>query len=662
MARRAQEFVVRRHGPDYLLLSVLTVIIVIGLIAVYSSSYALGYAQFDDANYFIKKQILFAVLGCIGMFIMMNIDYRILMRLSPLLMLGALIGLAAVLLPGIGVEQNGARRWIALGPLPPLQPSEFAKVAVLIYMAAWLAAKGETVRDFSLGVLPFVSMVGLVGALIMLEPDMGTAMMVALITGTLFFVAGARLTHLLALVGSGLVMAVVLIFSHGYRADRLMAFTSGDQDPTGLGFHGLQMLVAFGSGGIDGLGLGVSRQKFFYVPGSHTDGILSIIGEELGFIGVTVVLLLFAVLLARGLRIAMRAADKFGSLLATGVLAWIALQLLINVGGVTHSIPLTGIPLPFLSYGGSSLMALLIAVGVLLSVSRYAATEDTEQYEPTRGVLRVDASAREGGAMRFALAGGGTGGHAYPSITVGEELRAQGEADLVYYGTERGPEHTLAEDASIRFRGIPASQVRGGPKRMLTGGLNLLRGKRRRRRVLPRGPARRRSSPPGGYAAAPVGWAAHQQRVPMLLFLPDVYPGWAVRFLDRYATTVACSVAAATKSLPAHKTVVTGYPVRPQFHEATREAGIERFGLDPDWPTLLVTGGSLGARSINQAIARALERILDARPGAPHLRPRRGVMAARRARAPRRRAARRATTCSPTPRRWRGRWRPRTSR
>jgi cell division protein FtsW len=328
---------------------------------------------------------------------MMNIDYRILMRLSPLLMLGALIGLAAVLLPGIGFEQNGARRWVALGPLPPLQPSEFAKVAVLIYMAAWLAAKGDTVRDFSLGVLPFVSMVGLVGALIMLEPDMGTAMMVALITGTLFFVAGARLIHLVALVGSGLVMAVILIFSHGYRADRLMAFTQGADDPEGLGFHGVQMLVAFGSGGIDGLGLGVSRQKFFYVPGSHTDGILSIIGEELGFIGVTVVLLLFGVLLARGLRIAMRAPDKFGSLLATGVLAWIALQLLINVGGVTHSIPLTGIPLPFLSYGGSSLMALLTAVGVLLSVSRYAATEDTERYEPTRGVLRSHARPSEEG-------------------------------------------------------------------------------------------------------------------------------------------------------------------------------------------------------------------------------------------------------------------------
>lgn len=388
MARRTQEYVVRRHGPDYLLLSVLTVLLVIGLIAVYSSSYALGYAQFDDSNYFIKKQILFAILGLVGMFVAMSIDYRVLMRLSPLLMLGALIALAAVLLPGIGFEQNGARRWVALGPLPPLQPSEFAKVAVLIYMAAWLAAKGDTVRDLSLGVFPFVGMVGLIGALIMLEPDMGTAMMIALITGTLFFVAGARLTHLIALVGSGLVMATILISTQGYRTERILAFTSARDDPEGLGFHGIQMLVAFGSGGIDGLGLGVSRQKFFYVPGSHTDGVLAIIGEELGFIGVLVVLLLFVVLLARGLRIAMRAPDKFGSLLATGVLAWIALQLLINVGGVTHSIPLTGIPLPFISYGGSSLMALLTAVGVLLSVSRYAAIEDVERYQPTRGVVR----------------------------------------------------------------------------------------------------------------------------------------------------------------------------------------------------------------------------------------------------------------------------------
>lgn len=210
--------------------------------------------------------------------------------------------------------------------------------------------------------------------------------------------------------------------------------------------------------------------------------------------------------------------------------------------------------------------------------------------------------------MRYALAGGGTGGHAYPSITVGEELRRRGH-DVTYYGTERGPEHGLAEAAGFAFRGMAASQVRGGPRRMVKGGLNLVRGTRQVA-------AQMRSERPaalfatGGYAAAPVGLAARRRGVPMLVFLPDVHPGWAVRFLNRFATTVACSVDSALASLPRRKAVVTGYPVRPQFLEATREEGQQRFSLDPALPTLLVTGGSLGARAINRAVAAALPRLL----------------------------------------------------
>lgn len=218
---------------------------------------------------------------------------------------------------------------------------------------------------------------------------MGTTIMVAVITGTLFFVAGAKLTHVLALASAGLFAGVILLLSSGYRAERLLSFTHAEQDPEGLGFQTLQLLVAFGSGGFTGLGLGVSRQKFFYIPGSHTDGILAILGEELGFIGVSVVLLLFGFMLWRGLRIARRAPDRFGSLLVVGVLAWISFQLIINVGGVTRSMPLTGIPLPFLSYGGSALLTLLAGIGIVLSVSRQAAIEATEQAAPTRGVLRT---------------------------------------------------------------------------------------------------------------------------------------------------------------------------------------------------------------------------------------------------------------------------------
>jgi cell division protein FtsW len=391
---RPTEVRVRAHAPDYLLLTVVIVLSIIGLIAVYSSSYVLGEAQFGDANYFVKRQMIFLVMGLVLMFAAMRFPYRALMRLSPLLMLGTLILLALVLVPGVGMEQNGAYRWIALPePLPPLQPSEIAKLAVLIYMAAWLAAKGDLLHDVSLGVLPFVGMVGVVSALIILEPDLGTAIMVAGITGVLFFVAGARLFHVIVLGATGLVTVVMLTLAGGYRMDRVTAFLDAESDPSGVGFHALQLLVAFGSGGFTGVGLGVSRQKFFYVPGSHTDGVLAIIGEELGYIGITVVMGLFVVLLWRGLMIARRADTQFGSLIAMGVLAWIAFQMLINVGGVTRLLPLTGIPLPFISYGGSALLSIFVAMGVLLSVSRYTALPDA-QAEPSGTLRRAPAPRR----------------------------------------------------------------------------------------------------------------------------------------------------------------------------------------------------------------------------------------------------------------------------
>ena len=377
----------RAHAPDYLLLTTVLVLAVIGLIAVYSSSYALGEAQFDDPNYFVKRQGAFLVVGIVVMFVTIRFPYHLLRGLSPLLMLFSLVGLMAVLL--IGHESNGAQRWISLGGgIPPIQPSEFAKFAVLVYMAAWLSAKGEVIHDVSLGVLPFVGMVGLIGALIMAQPDLGTAIMVAAITGTLFFVAGARLFHVMVLAATGMFATLVLILTGGYRMDRITAFLDAESDPTGVGFHAIQLLVAFGSGGFTGLGLGVSRQKFFYVPGSHTDGILAIIGEELGYIGVSVVMLLFLVMLVRILLVARRADTQFGSLIAMGIWAWIAFQMLINVGGVLRLMPLTGIPLPFVSYGGTALLTLFFAMGVLLGVSRYTVTVEGEQPAEVRGVRR----------------------------------------------------------------------------------------------------------------------------------------------------------------------------------------------------------------------------------------------------------------------------------
>ena len=363
-------------------------LVVLGLLMVYSSSFALALQAFGDPYYFVARQALLAIGGIVLLVALMRIDYRLLRHVSPLLMLGAIVGLMAVLVPGLGVERHGAQRWFELGPLPPLQPSEFAKLALIIYVAAWLSGKGRDVQSFALGFVPFVTMVGIVAGLILLEPDTGTAAVIVLTTVTLFFVAGASLTHLGALMGIGSVAASILIATAPYRADRIFAFVGAEDDPSGLGFQTLQLLIALGSGGIDGLGLGASRQKFFYIPGAHTDGIFAVVGEELGFIGAMGVVILFAVLIYRGFRVVLGARDQFGMLLATGIVCWIAYQSLINVGGVTRSIPLTGIPMPFLSYGGSALASLLAGVGILLSISRRV-SEPAGVEQPERRQVRA---------------------------------------------------------------------------------------------------------------------------------------------------------------------------------------------------------------------------------------------------------------------------------
>ena len=361
---------VRAGRPDYAILATAVALVVIGLIFVYSSSFAIALAAYDDVNYFLVRQVGAALIGLALMFALMRFNYHYLRFVSPLLMLVAVLGLAAVLF--VGSDSYGARRWIAFGSLPPFQPSEFAKLALIIYISAWLATRGREVRSIALGVIPFVFLVGVVAALIIMEPDTGTAAIIVLTTAALFFLSGANLTHVGALAGIVVVAGVLLVLGGEYRSDRIFAFLSAEEDPLGIGFQIRQLLIALGSGGIEGLGLGVSRQKFFYIPGAHTDGIFAIIGEEAGFIGAMIVIGLFAYLLYRGFRVALNARDEFGFYLAMGVVCWIGFQALINIGGITRSIPLTGIPLPFISYGGSSLIMIMAGTGVLLNVSRYS--------------------------------------------------------------------------------------------------------------------------------------------------------------------------------------------------------------------------------------------------------------------------------------------------
>lgn len=362
---------------DYVLLGAVAVLVMVGLQALYSASFAMAMAEYNDPAYFIVRQLIFAVPGALLMLVCWRIPFPVWRRVAlPLAILGG-AALLVVLIPGVGVNVYGAQRWIQVGPLPALQPSEFVKLALIIYLAAWLADRPDQIKSVSRGFVPFGIIVAVMVAPILLQPDLGTTAVIAITAIVLFYLAGAPSTFLMAIFG-GIAALTPFLLAASYRSNRLEAFLDPWKDPLGNGFHIIQSLIAIGSGGLTGLGFGSSRQKFFYVFGSHSDAIFAIIAEELGFVGTILVISLFVLLGARGFRTAARCPDRFGALLAAGITTWLCLQAFINIGGITRTIPFTGIPLPFISYGGSALMATFCAVGILLNISRSASPPEGE--------------------------------------------------------------------------------------------------------------------------------------------------------------------------------------------------------------------------------------------------------------------------------------------
>jgi cell division protein FtsW len=365
-----------------------TVLTITGLVAVYSASFVMGLATFGDSNHFIVRQAAWAAIGTVLLLAAARTDYRLYRRFAVPIMIATIGMLLAVLV--IGVSGGGAKRWIGAGELT-IQPSEFAKLTVIIYLAAWLSGKGgDTIRSFEHGLVPFVVIIGAVGALIMLEPNLGTTLIILLITVTMFWVAGASVLQMVALGAAGFLCVLLLATVEGYRMDRLTAFLDTSPDPLGHSFQTLQSLIAMGNGGLTGLGLGASRAKFFYIPASHTDGIFAIIGEEMGIFATSAIVLLYVLLMVRGYQIARRARDDFGMLIATGITTWIMVQALLNLGGITRVIPLTGVPLPFISFGSNALASLMLAMGVLISISRYGHDRGgySDRDEPARAVVK----------------------------------------------------------------------------------------------------------------------------------------------------------------------------------------------------------------------------------------------------------------------------------
>ena len=340
----------------------------IGLIMVFSSSEVQGLVDHNNASWYFEHQIIWLVVGGVAALFALGFDYHRLRRLAPPAAVVTVVLLALVLVPHIGVTRNGAQRWFGVGAFT-FQPSEVAKLIAVAYLARWLEKAGEKVRSLREGVLPFMLMLGLLVGLVLLEKDLGTSIVMALIAVAMFIVAGARWSHILMLGGLAAGAMMALIKLEPYRYTRMLVYLNPWSDSLNTGFQGVQSVLALGSGGLFGVGLGNSIQKYQWLPEAHTDFIFAIIGEELGLAGTLAVLALFCVLAYRGYRAALRAPDTFGLLLATGITTWLIFQAFVNMAAVTLTLPTTGIPLPFVSFGGSSLSVSLAAVGLLLNIS-----------------------------------------------------------------------------------------------------------------------------------------------------------------------------------------------------------------------------------------------------------------------------------------------------
>ena len=364
----------RTHKPDYTLLLTIGLIVIFGLIMLSSASSVISFEKFGDSNYLLKHQLLYGIfLGTIGFLIASKIDYHVWRKFAfPFLIVNIFL-LLAVFIPGISYEYGGARRWLLLGPTL-LQPTELLKLTFILYLATLFEKNIQGIKEAAYGLVPFLIILAIIVGLIILQPDMGTMITIAIIGLIIFYVAGAPLKHLTWIGLAGIALFAILVKIAPYRAARFTVFLNPALDPQGIGYHVNQALLAIGSGGIFGLGLGHSRQKYLYLPEVTGDSIFAVVAEELGFILSLLLIALFLILMYCGFKIAKNSPDLFGKFLAVGITSWFVLQAFINIAAMVTLIPLTGIPLPFVSYGSSALATSLIAVGVLINISKQTKT------------------------------------------------------------------------------------------------------------------------------------------------------------------------------------------------------------------------------------------------------------------------------------------------
>jgi cell division protein FtsW len=360
----------RAHKPDYVLLIVMGILVLIGIFMIASASPVIGSSRFGETYFYLKNQIIGIAIGSIALLAGWRIKYTFWKKIAPLLLIGSLLLMALVFVPGIGLELKGAARWIQIGPLS-IQPSEIVKLAFIIYLAAWFDAKKKEIHGFVTGFLPFLVMLSVVSVFFILQPDIGTLGVLVITAIFLFFSSGGKLLQLGVLCLIGVSIFTLLVMMQPYRLDRITVFLQPRTDVQGIGYQLNQSLIAIGSGGLWGKGFGMSKQKFNYLPEPTGDSIFAVFGEEFGFIGSVVLITLFLVFAWRGIRIARYAPETFGSHLATGITLLISVQAFINMGAISGLIPLTGLPLSFISYGSSALVVNFAEIGILMNISKY---------------------------------------------------------------------------------------------------------------------------------------------------------------------------------------------------------------------------------------------------------------------------------------------------
>lgn len=356
---------------DYFFALLVFALAVFGIVMISSASVAISYEKFGRNDVYLFRQIIAFFIGIIIWLVFQSTDYHFFRKIAPYLLIFTFFLLILVFIPKIGVAWRGVHRWISLGPFA-FQPAEIAKLSLILYLASWLEKMGDKIKSLKQAFLPFTFLILVLSLFLIRQPDIGTLIVILGISAAIFFTAGGSVKHLICGFVVGLLTLFALIKAAPYRMARFVAYFNPEKDPLGIAYHVRNALIAIGSGGLLGLGFGESRQKHLFLPEAHTDSIFAIICEELGFIRAILVILAFVYLAFRGYKIAKKAPDTFGRLVTVGIITWFVFQAFINIAGIISLLPFTGVPLPFISYGGTSLVISFAAVGILLNISKHS--------------------------------------------------------------------------------------------------------------------------------------------------------------------------------------------------------------------------------------------------------------------------------------------------